>query len=320
MNKLLSSVQFVTENSDHVSINPEAIDSFVANFKATQVDHWMKACPFEYRPLKNTEDEIDRWFLADAQAFCFWGYPAKWTVQYEDKKIDGWWGLLAAMQKAIEVGVPLLDGKYLANMSEDQLNELFDGEPTIPLLSERLTAFRQIGQTLVDKYKGRFHKFLESAPHDATELTLALAGEFAIFRDTASYKGKTVLFYKKAQLLVHDLKEGFPGTKYSEVTGFENLTGEADYKVPAILRKMGILVYDQELASKVDNRTEIYSGSAEEVEIRAGMLVALNLMVEKLKSKYPAINALTLDGILWVMSQSKSSDDKPYHLTLTVDY
>ncbi|MBP9669951.1 hypothetical protein KBD75_00970 [Candidatus Woesebacteria bacterium] len=320
MNKLLSSVQFVVDNSDHVSINHEAIGTFVANFKPTQVDHWMKACPFEYRPLKNIEDEIDRWFLADAQAFCFWGYPTKWNINYEGKQTDGWWGLLAAIQKTIEAGVPLLEGDYLANMSVEQIKELFAGEPTIPLLSERLTAFRQIGQTLVTKYQGRFHNFLTSAPKDAPELTLALAAEFEIFRDTASYKGETIHFYKKAQLLVHDLKEGFPGTKYSQIENISDLTGEADYKVPAILRKMEILVYDIELAKKVDNRIELTSGSAEEVEVRAGMLVALNVMVEKLKPAYPQMNALTLDGILWVMSQTKSGDDKPYHLTLTVDY
>lgn len=320
MSKLLSSVQYVADNSDHVSINHQAIDKFVADFRPTQVDHWMKACPFEYRPLKNIEDEIDRWFLADAQAFCFWGYLNKWTIDYEGKKIDGWWGLLAAIQKALEASIPLLEGEYLANMTENQISDLLAGEPAIPLPKERLVAFHQIGQQLVDKYDGRFHNFLNTAPKDATELILALADEFEIFRDTAKYKNQTVLFYKKAQLLVHDLKEGFVGTKYSQISNIDELTGEADYKVPAILRNMGILVYDAELSTKIDNRVELASGSVEEIEIRAGMLVALNLIVEKLKPKYPAMNALTLDGILWIMSQTKSENDKPYHLTLTIDY
>lgn len=320
MNKLLSSVKYVSENSDHVKINAEAIDQYVLTFEPAAVNHWMKACPFEYRACLSVEDEIDRWFLADAMAYCFWGYPTKWTIKYEGKEIDGWWALLASFQRALEAGTPLLDGEYLASLDKNQAKILFAGEPPIPLLNERLEDFNQIGELLVKNYAGRFHHYLADSLKDATAFIIDLAQKFPTFYDVDHYKGKEVLFYKKAQLFAHDLLIGFAGSKYSHITGADQLTGEADYKVPAILRKLGVLEYSDHLSRLVDSRTILPPRSCEEIEIRANMLVACDMILQKLQPLYPAINALTLDGILWVASQDKSPSDKPYHLTLTRDY
>lgn len=320
MNKLLSSVKYVAEHSDHVTIDHSAIDWYVANFKPAAVDHWMKASPFEYRPCPKIEDEIDRWFLADAMAYCFWGYPTKWTTEYEGKKIDGWWALLAAFQRAIEAGTPLLDGDFLVHLDQTKAQSLFAGSPAIPLFQDRIQDFNQIGAELVNNYGGRFHNYLSVAPKDATDFIIDLSDKFPTFYDVSSFKGQPVYFYKKAQLLAHDLSVGFAGSKYVHRTGLDFLTGEADYKVPALLRQLEILMYSVDLARSVDTHQILESNSAEEIEIRANMLWACHLIVEKLKTQYPKMNALTLDGILWVASQTKSSDQKPYHLTRTRAY
>jgi len=320
MNKLLDPIKYVIDHAEHVQIDEQAIEKYVANFQETKVDHWMKACPFSYHALPNMEDEIDRWFLADAMAFCFWGYPTKWTVEYQSQKIDGWWALLAALQCNLEKKTELLDGNYLASMSEAEARVLLAGVPEIPLLKERLMAFRDIGTVLVAKYAGRFHNFLKSSPTDGTEFIYALAKEFPIFQDVSLYKGIDVPFYKKAQLLAHDLVVGFPNSPYARLTGIDELTGEADYKVPALLRKFGILEYSKELAEKVDKRIELPQDSLEEIEIRAGMLWTCHLICEKLKAKKINLDPINLDGILWVQSQTKSGEDKPYHLTLTTNY
>lgn len=320
MYNLLSSVAYVAENSDHVSIDPQAVDKYVAHFHRTQRGHWMKACPFDYVPLKNREDELDRWFLADAMAFCFWGYPQKWTVRYQGRDIDGWWGLLACFQRALEKGMPLMDGGYLESLSFQEAHDIFAGAPEIPLFEERVEAFHDIGRTLRERYGGRFHIYLGSAPRDAAALAADLARTFPIFDDISIYKGEKVYFYKKAQLLIHDIVTGFPDTKYGHIRGVGELSGEADYKIPALLRKLGILVYDAELAEKVDTRVPIPADSPEEIEIRANMLHACDIICRGLKKRHIAIDSVTLDGILWLQSQKKNPADKPYHLTMTTDY
>ncbi len=317
---LLSPIQFVIDHAQHVKVNKKNVAAYVAAFMPATVDHWMSACPFEWHSLPNVDDEVDRWFLADSMAFCFWGYPTKWTIEYQGKKIDGWWALLASFQRTLEAGTPLLEGQYLAQMTDDQARELFAGDPEIPLFAERLKIFHDIGTTLVTKYNGRFHNFLKEAPHDATDLLTRLVSEFPTFDDTSIYQDQRIFFYKKAQLFIHDLVIGFPDTPYAKITGLADFTGEADYKIPAILRKLSILEYDQELSDLVDSRTELVADSVYEVEIRAGMLAACHLICEGLKQRGIKVLPIELDGILWVASQTKSPDDKPYHLTLTTDY
>lgn len=78
--------------------------------------------------------------------------------------------------------------------------------------------------------------------------------------------------------------------------------------------------YSPALAKVVDSRIEIESGSEMEVEIRANMIWATELMCRELAKNGVKISPIELDSVLWVMSQSKSKNDKPYHLTLTVDY
>lgn len=320
MNKLLSSITYVAENSDHVSIDIPSIEKYVKNFRLTETDHWMKACPFDYVPLKNVDDELDRWFLADAMAFCFWGYPKKWTIRYQGRDIDGWWALLACLQRGLENGMPLMDGSYLADISFADAQDLFTGTPGIPLFEERVEAFHNIGRTLSERYDGRFHNYMKSAPEHAVQRVVDIATVFPIFDDVSIYKGERVFFYKKAQLLVHDMAVGFADTPYGHVKGIEKLTGEADYKIPALLRKLGILVYDSMLSEKVDNRVELPADSSDEIEIRANMLYACDLICNRLRERKIKVSPSTLDGILWVQSQKKHPSDKPYHLTSTTDY
>jgi hypothetical protein len=162
---------------------------------------------------------------------------------------------------------------------------------------------------------------MKTAPSDAVRFVMNIAKTFPIFDDVSIYKGDRVYFYKKAQLFAHDMMTGFAHTPYAMLKNIDTLTGEADYKIPSLLRKLGILVYNQNLAAKVDQRVELLADSPEEVEIRANMLWACHLMCGNLfQKRHMTIDSVTLDGILWVASQTKSPDDKPYHLTITTDY
>lgn len=317
---LLEPVRYVVDNSQDVSINNGKIDEFVANYKPVDVEHWLNACPFEYKGFEDFRDEIDYRFLVDSQVFCFWGYPNKWTMSYQGMELDGWWAMLASFKKAYEDGLPVLDGEWLANLSMDEVRELFTGEPEIPLLKERWEILQGIGEVLIGKYEGRFYNFLSLGEVKAIDLLEKIVNEFPGFDDVHEYKGRKVYFYKKAQLLVNDLAQVKGVEELVRITDLDDLVGKADYKIPALLRKYGILEYSDELAQLVDNRKEIVRGSEMEVEIRANMLWATELLSKKLTEKGYAMTPIRLDNVLWVMSQNKFPDDKPYHLTLTMDY
>ncbi len=315
---LLNSYQHVVDNASFVTIDNSAIDQFVHNFSPAQALHWSEACPFEYHPQATLEEELDMLFLLSNQAFYYWGTP-KWHMEYQGQKYDGWWGAIACFQKAVEKGVPILEGEYLANLTLEQTQQLFAGEPEIPLLKERHEMLSSIGKTLVEKYQGRFHNFFAQASKDPVELTVQIAETFAGFDDVPTYKGKSVYFYKKAQLAVSDFVYN-PLKLPTGVSNTNDLTGWADYKIPANLRQLGILVYTDDLANRVDNKVLIPEKSEEEIEIRASQLIAVDRIVQKLKPKYPNADAIFVQLQLWVTTQASGSLSKPYHLTPTIYY
>ncbi len=316
--KILDSIKSVVEQSSFVSIDEEAIDRYVKGFASQEIIHWTKgsnAYPLGYKPQPNKEDEIDFLFLLANQAFCYWGYPQKWTISFRGQNLDGWWANIAAFERAIEQGNNILDGNFLANLTLEKTREIYAGEPEIPLLKERYEMMKKIGEVLVAKYQGHFHNFFEEYRTDAFRMMEGLSTEFAGFYDVPKYKGNSVLFYKKTQVFLTDVAYfDKPLPKTDEILGF------ADYKIPAIMRTLGFLKYSKPLAEKVDNRVELAEASGEEIEIRANMLMASYLTVEKLRPKYPKLNYVDFLGILWLESQDKTKIDKPYHLTKTVYY
>lgn len=229
--------------------------------------------------------------------------------------MDGFYANVAAFDRALKSGIPLLDGNFLASLTLAGLKAIYDGGPEIPLLEERHKMLKSIGETLVAKYRGRFHNFFEANKQSAFNLVEKIAVEFAGFSDVVNYKGSEVLFYKKAQLVLTDLDK-----VAGRINQIEQLPGFADYKIPAILRTKGVLQYNQDLARKVDNRIEIPAGSEMEVEIRAGMLWACKEIVEGLAKRGIEIAPVDFENVLWIESQNKTKLDKPYHLTRTVFY
>ena len=100
----------------------------------------------------------------------------------------------------------------------------------------------------------------------------------------------------------------------------DKLTVYADYKLPQVLRKLGILHYDEELAYRVDSLIPLPAGSRMEVEIRAATVWAGELMRQSLLPKVPGLTAAHIDFWLWEAGQKKDLTDKPYHRTRTTAY
>lgn len=315
---LLDPLEFVSSHSHHVSIDDEAIARYVKDFSPAHTDHWTKSYPLSPFPTLSLDDQIDLFILMGSQAFCFWGDP-KWHIEFKGIRLDGWWALVACFHRAVEEGVPITDGSYFQRLENEQIQSLFRGDPEIPLLKERRLILNSIGTLLVKKYDGHFHTAFRDSKKDALSV-LEVVSEFEGFDDVPVYDGEKIPFYKKAQVVVSDLDELLRKTLGKGLEGMEQLPGHADYKIPSQLRSLEILHYDDELSQIVDSLTEIPVGSTMEVEIRANQLWAIHKIVEGLKVKYPTMNASMLNGMLWVQSQTKKENEKPYHRTRTVYY
>ena len=270
---VLTSTYPVVEQGELVWIDTERVGRLVDQW-AAQSETGKIAPPAwydAYHFFDGTERTVNWILVLDALNFCFWaekGQP-RWTVEYRGETLNGYLAEAAALTRAVEEHIPLWDAQYLSTMSENDLAHIFRGQQRIPLFEQRLYNVREVGRVLLKRYDGQFVHAIEQAGYNAVQLALLLAREFSSFYDVALYRGREVRFLKRAQICVADLYGAFGGKSWGALTAMDQLTAFADYKLPQVLRHVGVLEYAPPLAERVDNQELMEAGSEEEVEIRA---------------------------------------------------
>ena len=319
MNRILKTVENVTGSSKHVSIDYNNLDTFADSITSRELKGIQPL--FEKDDNLSLEQSIAFGFVYNAVNFSYWGEP-KWvfTVNGEDR--GGGIGMLYALKQAVGNGYNLLSAEYLSNMSLQDITYILQANVEIPLLKERLSMLRSLGAYISSGYNGSFTAFVERANWDAVKLVEMLADEMPdVFNDEETYNGSLVRFYKRAQLVPSHLHElWLLGVSERDMTNLDKLTALADYKVPQVLRKYGVIQYDTELTQKIDSEIELANGSDEEIEIRAVTVWAVELLTQRLNGNGIKTNALEVDHALWFRGRQKLADDRPYHRTRTVWY
>ncbi|MDE1924686.1 MAG: queuosine salvage family protein [Patescibacteria group bacterium] len=318
MSKILETTRYVVDRSQHVKINQDKVIEFCAAFQHGNLSHWLNGSPIAYSHLADSE-KLNFLLVFNSTSFCYWGDP-KWTIEYKGQQYDGSWGMIAAIMRAIDEGMPILDAKYRSQMSKENYQRMTRGNVEIPLLEERWKITTGLASTLVNKFEADFANIVRAANKDGLQLLNLIIENFPSFNDTSEYDDKTIYFYKRAQLLVEDVYQTFGGEGYGELNNLEGFTACADYKLPQSLRRLGILSYDAGLADKVDSLAQIPHGSAEEVEIRANTIWAVEAIKNELAKSGKIASSVGINDHLWLMGQTKRPDDKPYHRTLTTAY
>ena len=254
--------------------------------------------------------------LLDALNFCFWADPGqpRWELAYRGRTYNGYRALAAGLRKAVEEGVPLLDAAYLRNVS---LGDVLAG---IPLLEQREANAREVGRVLCELYEGSFETMARAAGGSAVRLVQMLEDQLSSFRDRTTYAGHEVRFLKRAQITVVDLAGTFSGEGCARFEDLRSLTAFADYKIPQVLEAQGILRYSPALAAVVDRQELIPPGDPREVEIRAGMVWAVEWIRQELSSRGRDLAAYEIDWFLWNVGQQPVANERPYHRTRTIFY
>jgi hypothetical protein len=136
----------------------------------------------------------------------------------------------------------------------------------------------------------------------AAELAAALARGMPFFDDRG--------FWKRAQIVPSDMALAGIAT-YGDLDG---LTIFADNLVPHVLRVDGVLVYDHDLAARIDGGELLEPGGAER-EIRACAVQACEVIAAEL-----AVPPRLLDTWLWNRGQEPRYKALPRHRCRTVFY
>lgn len=311
MQEVLESAHWVVTQARHVTLDEDALHASAQQLARQPLELTWDGLHFR----DGTERTVQYLFVLDSLNFCFWPEP-RWRYRGH----DGYIALATALKDAVARADQLGDAAFLAQLDRATLQGILNGENEIPLLDERVRILREVGTVLQQKYEGQAARLVEQAGRSVVRLVELMAWDFSSFRDEAVYRERTVYFYKRAQIFCADLYGAFGGQSWGEFSDIDKLTAFADYKVPQVLRHLGILRYSRELAAKIDRREELRAGSEEEIEIRAHTIWAVELLKRELERLGHPRRSFEIDWLLWNLGQQEEFRQKPYHRVRTIFY
>lgn len=318
--EVLKTAQSAAEMSRQVWIDHRALGDLCHQLLKDQIgvppwnDH--------YHYKGGDQDTVGYLLVLDSLNFCFWpaSGTAKWEIDYESETLSGYYALAASLKKAVASGIPVIKADYLVHLSLGELKKVLGGRGGLQLLEDRVHILNGLGRVLLQDYEGEAGNLVAAAGKSAVKLVELIAERLPSFKDVAEYRGHAVFFYKRAQIFAADLFGAFDGKGWGRFTDIDRLTTFADYKLPQVLRHLGVLRYDQALSEKVDRGTLLDAASPEEVEIRTNTIWAVELMRRELERMGRMFKAIEIDWILWNMGQDVAFKAKPYHRTKSIFY
>lgn len=322
---VLDSVRYAVESSRDVHTNYD---------KIVEVASWMA---YEELPMPeftlpfgvgqgNTDEAIDFVMVADSidTAFTDFVLHEKFQVDYAGQHWSDSDAEFACIKRAVDAGVPFLEGNYLAKMTRAQLDEVFKGNIPMPMLDEKLEVLHQVGKVLAEKYEGRFHNFVKACSpklyDNGNGLVDRLVQEFPRFNDVSMLDGHEIKFYKLAQLGIWMLYATLHPAGKFRLEDPQKMTAFADYIVPVALRLHGITSYSEKLEQAINAHQLIPRDSRWEIEIRAHCIYATAVLTEqinRLRAANMQVIIPQIDARFWTHFHTTTW---PHHLTQTIMY
>ncbi|KAI5581908.1 hypothetical protein POPTR_007G053900v4 [Populus trichocarpa] len=306
MDQVKATAAFVANRSSHVVVDSAGLEKVVENIqdKIPKIEWDFEGIHyFDNGPLT-----VQYLFVLDTLNFCFW--PDK-NLNYDD--------LASGLKEALENDKSVFDADHLQKITGLQLRNLLKWPRPLPLEDERVRLLHEVGFELERSFGGKASNLVESCGRSAAKLVATIASHFPGFRDHSVYKGHQIFLYKRAQIFAADLYGAFKGQGYGEFDDISSITIFADYIVPAMLRKLGVLKYSSTLASIIESNKEIVSGSEEEVELRACSIYAVEKMRDLISVKLGK-QVLSVELDLWLWAYGVQNPSLPYHRTLSIYY
>jgi hypothetical protein len=264
-----------------------------------------------------TSDSIDT-------AFTDFSTHVKFQTDYAGQHWSDSDAEFACLKRAMDNGIPVLDGKWMASVTRAELANIFSGNIEMPMLDEKLEVLHQVGPVLVQKYNGRFSNFIHSCSpklyDNGNGMVDRLVKEFPRFNDVSQYDGHEIKFYKLPQLGIWMLYANLHKPYNFQIEDLPAMTAFADYIVPLALRLLGITSYSPALEHAINTYQLIPRDSTQEIEIRAHCLYATALLSEeinKIRPKDMQIIIPQVDARLWTHYLTTFW---PHHLTRTIMY
>lgn len=329
MNPYASSCAFVAKNPKWVFINDEKIDRY-----ATELALQDLKIPSWRTPAYPEDDDqiIDFLGVVNSVNFCFTDFKThkKFDIEYPEGSGNIWYGaygMAMCFRRALDEGIPVLDPRFLMNLSEGDARHIFRHKNTpIPMLQERINNLKNVGLTLFRIF-GSFEWIFKQNNFRFYSIVNRLFGYFNSYYDSGFVLGREILFMKRAQLfpMVYHGRALSSLGRLQPIRDPENFGPISDYEVPKILRHFDVLRYSVELAAIVDVGMVLVEGSEMEVEIRAQTVNAMSDLLcrineKRLSAELIPITMAELDYTIWNMGRSDEFKKLRHHYTYTTAY
>ncbi|XP_029170420.1 queuosine salvage protein-like isoform X1 [Nylanderia fulva] len=291
----LEAAKFISEKAQDVHIDQEGIKKLTAHvitylrentdvYKLT--NHCRRHATY---PSENDSRAINWLFVLQTLNFALCN--RKGRKQWAVDGAKGYIGLCIAIKRAIDEGKPIWDPNYYTKMTQSDLEYILrgdDDETSIPLIQERFTILRKVGEILLDKYDGTFVECVKAAEYDADKLLKLLFDEFESYRDEAEFEGLKVRLHSKAMSLIIDIWYYYKLHKFNNRFRLDTQkmmsTMFMDYRTPQVLLHFKVLRYSEMLVTRFENSDEpLQHGSREELEIRGCSLIAAQKLCEEVR-------------------------------------
>lgn len=163
---VISSAEYIAKNSTEVFVSEkgckQAANSIYESMKLQQysTETWAS---HPLNPKEKTKETVDWIFMVDLLNFSFWsdyddsdsGHPRsqRYSVKYNDELYTGYWSLVAAINKALDAGIPITSPKYWASpeFTKDVLAQVLksETEEQVPLFEKRFEVLKEAGKVLI---------------------------------------------------------------------------------------------------------------------------------------------------------------------------
>jgi putative queuosine salvage protein len=286
---------WVAERARSVHIDPEAVEDYAGTLPA--------ASP----PAPDLEGASEEERAAFSLTLNAINFGSGWFPTL--RKPPGLSGF-----RTVEAGVrangPWPAGE-LAAMTPERIAAATGQDPGHELMALFARHLRELGQRVRDEHGGSFLALARMGGGSAVALVEELA-TWPTWEDVSPYDGERVPLFKRAQIAAADLAL----SGLAPADDLPTLTLFADNLVPHVLRIDGVLRFDPALVDRIDAGELIAHDSAEEVEIRA---VALHA-VERLVASHGATTATAVDNVLWHRGGGARYKAHPRHRARTTAY
>ncbi len=306
MDELREACATVAQRARSVTIVTEALAGYAAAI-ASQAE----AASDGADPPPATEDEREAraayWLTMDAINFGSGWFP---TLRKRGA-LSGYNTIAAALSDRFRDGA--WSARELSEIDVATLGPALGQDADHELMVLYAASLRDVGERVDAEHGGSFAAVAGAARGSAVALARRL-GTWGSFADCSHYGELQIPFLKRAQIAAADLDRA----GVTDFADLPRLTMFADNLVPHVLRLDGILRFDPELVARIEREELIEHGSAEEVEIRACALHAVELLVAA--SPHSQLSAAEVDQLLWQRGQQPRYKGSPRHRSRCTAY